>query len=320
MGRSDVQEAVWRRSETRPPPREELSYFGDQIVLVPSRDLMGQFSRSPNGRYMLVWSDADQAGGRGGFRESGEGRYLLLDDGQVIVEGGLQRLNDGKVADNGVFLLNDWLFSQSLHGKVCAFAADGRPLLAHPVAANLYNNGLSADGGFAAVHTCNAPTDDANRLMVFDLGTGVLAAKFTPEIGWADHYAFSGPDRIVRLGLRDGGQFAYSFDGVFVDRAAWLDHGLATGQLMVLEALVRDAGGRIDAALAVRMAPGLERALAQPNLHSSSRARLLRYRAEGHEAQGEAKAALAVYEEALLADPKLGVKRKISQLRKQLAD
>lgn len=298
---------------------EELEYFGDRLVRVVSRDLLGSFTRSPNGRYMLIWSDADPSGRRGGFRDSGHGRYLLLLNHRVVVEGRLERPQDGRVADSGVFLLHDWLFGEGLRGQVHAFAPDGRPLLNHPVEANLYNNGLSADGAFAAAQTCNAPSDDANRLLIFDLAQGVLIGKFTPETGWADSYTFCGHEGVVRLGLRDGGQFAYRFDGTFVDREVWLNQGLAAGEFLVLEALVRDAGGQINADLAHRMAPGLDRALKQTDLHPSLRARLLRSRAQGHEAQGDATAALAAYEAAVDADPKAGVRRKISQLRKQLS-
>lgn len=58
--------------------------------------------------------------------------------------------------------------------------------------------------------------------------------------------------------------------------------------------------------------------MAAPDLHPSYKARMLRYSAEGYEAEGDAAAALAAYEAAVQADPKLGVKRKIAQLRQQL--
>jgi hypothetical protein len=58
--------------------------------------------------------------------------------------------------------------------------------------------------------------------------------------------------------------------------------------------------------------------MANPDLHPAYKARLLRYGAEGYEADGDIAAALTAYEAAVAADPKLGVKRKIAQLRQQL--
>ncbi|MGH1558209.1 hypothetical protein ACRAWD_11235 [Caulobacter segnis] len=237
---------------------------------------------------------------------------------EVVVEGRLERPHDGKVTNDGVFLLHDWRFGQDLSGRICAFAADGRVLVDHAVEANLFNNGVSPDGAFAASQTANAPNEDGNQLFVFDLTQGVLIARFSPEIGWADSYKFNAKTRTIRLRQRDGGEFAFGFDGTFIDREAWIEHGLAAGKPMVLETLLREAGGKVDAALARRWKDGLNRAMADPDLHPAYKARMLRYSAEGYEAEGDAAAALAAYEAAVQADPKLGVKRKIAQLRQQL--
>lgn len=301
-----------------PPAQDDFKVVTRSMGRVASRNLFGAFAKSPNGRYVLVWSDADPDGSQGGQRDRGLGRYVLLEDGQIIVEGRLERPNDGKVANNGVFLLNDWMFGQNLNGRICAFAPDGRALIDQAVEANLFNNGLSPDGAYAAAQTANAPNEDGNQLFVFDLINGTLMTRFSPEIGWADLYKFDPRAKAIRLRQRDGGEFAFGFDGTFIDREAWIDHGLAAGKLMVLETLRREAGGKVDAALARRWTDGLNRAMADPDLHPSYRARLLRYRAEGHEAEGDAIAALADYEAAVQADPKLGVRRRIAQLRQQL--
>lgn len=289
------------------------------MARVRGLDLFGPFARSPNGRFALVWSDAGPGGGRGGFRHSGEGRYALLHDGRVVTEGRMERPNHGRVADNGVFLLNDWMFGEGLGGRVCAFASDGRALLAHQVEANLYNNGLSPDGDLACAQTANAPNDDSNRLLIFDIRKGELIGKFTSEIGWSDRYSFDAETRTVLLRQRGGGEYRFGFDGVFVDRETWLADGLVTGERMVLEALLRDAGGKVDATLARRWAEGLQRALGDKDMHPLDRARLLHLLAESHAELGDERAALAAYEAALRANPKLGVKRRIAQLQQQLA-
>lgn len=55
----------------------------------------------------------------------GRGGWILLDAGKVIAEGGMQRPNDGKVANNGTHVLNDWGTLETPSGTFAAFAPDG---------------------------------------------------------------------------------------------------------------------------------------------------------------------------------------------------
>src|SRR3546814_6068768 len=75
------------------------------------------------------------------------GRYVLLDGAELLVDGAMERPNDGKVADDGTFILNDWGSRDALAGTFMAFARDGRPILKRDYAANILNNGLSPAGG-----------------------------------------------------------------------------------------------------------------------------------------------------------------------------
>ena len=106
----------------------------------------------------------------------------------------MERPQDGKVADNGVFILNDWRASADLTGTFRAFSADGSQLVAQDFAANLFNNGLSADGRLAACQTSNSGDEhDSAVLTVFDLTQGKELHRFRAESAWPNSYAFS-PD------------------------------------------------------------------------------------------------------------------------------
>src|SRR2546423_1242340 len=99
---------------------------GGDFISIDSRRFYGLCSRSPTGRYTIAWSDADHSRGIAGSREAGSGRYILLDDQTVVVEDTMQRPNDGKVADSGVFILDDWGFGEGLKGTLRAFDREGR--------------------------------------------------------------------------------------------------------------------------------------------------------------------------------------------------
>jgi hypothetical protein len=288
---------------------EEYFDFGNTIHIA-SHDFFGLRARSPSGRFTLAWAD-------GGPDQSRVGRYLLLDGKRVIVDGRMPRPNDGAVTDGGVFILNDWGALETLSGTFHAFGADGKSLVSRYFAANLFNNGVAADGRFAACQTANAPGADGNLLTVFDLQAGRETACFQPESGWAKDYAFLPEKRRIRLLYHDGGAFDYDFDGAFVDRMKWLAFGLAQGNIFVIETLIAEMDGKPSPELARQVLPATDVALGKLRPDDGrTRARLLRSRGTCLEALAELKQALACYDEALSLDPRVGVKRKADALRK----
>jgi tetratricopeptide (TPR) repeat protein len=245
------------------------------------------------------------------------GRYILLDRGKIVAEGKLPRPNDGKVTDTGIFILNDWGSSESLKGVFVAFRPDGAEIVSRKFEANLYNNGLSADGSRAVCQTANAPNDDGSLLTVFDLSAGKEIGAWRPESGWARSYEFSEDGETLRLVYPERGSFAYSLDGHFIDRMKWLAAGLAIGDILTVETLLRETNNQPPPALAQQLLSALDVARASPtNTWPKVRARILKSRGICFEAIAEVGKALEAYEEALALDPKIGVKRKADQLRK----
>src|ERR1700751_4224721 len=78
--------------------------LGSKMLTIPALDFFGLYERSPNGRFRVAWRDGD--GNRGGARQDGLGHYVLIDQDRVVARGRMERPNDGKVADNGNFILN----------------------------------------------------------------------------------------------------------------------------------------------------------------------------------------------------------------------
>ncbi len=85
------------------------------MLAIPALDFFGVYRRSPNGRFNVAWRDGH--GERGGARDAVEGHYVLIDGDQIAAQGRIQRPNDGKIADNGNFILNDWRFTAELWGR-----------------------------------------------------------------------------------------------------------------------------------------------------------------------------------------------------------
>lgn len=288
--------------------------------------LFGQFRYSPNRKFILAWSDADPSGMRGGARNKGAGRFLLVQDGQrIITQGRVPRPNDGKVADNGTFIFNDWGFDTSaLKGTFCAFSATGEPLVKKKFNANLYNNGLSPDGRFAACQTCNAGAPDGNVLAVFDLDARTEICRFTPKTGWAKSYEFASDGKTLSLVYEKLGPIAYSLAGELLDESSWEAAVLAKGDLVNVAMLIGDALKQEEPDLpverAVRFLAALERISPQVKEAPSWGPVVLKLRGACFEAKGEAVQALKCYESAMTENPKIGVKRRADKLKKRLAN
>lgn len=195
--------------------------YGDSIDI----DKLGFYEslhRSENGRFILAWSDSDLKSGIGGARDKGHGRYVLLDREKIILQGKLERPNDGKVSDQGVFVLNDWMFSQDSNGTFYAFEPNGKQLIQHRCRANLDNNGISNDGQYAVCQTYYSEDEsDANKLFFFDLRNKKLVWKREPETGLAEDYHFDTERQFLYLLYDKGRSYRYNFDGNFLDAERW---------------------------------------------------------------------------------------------------
>ena len=282
-------------------------------MTVPELDLVGQRSVSPNGRYTLIWQDRGWTGDSSDPR----GRYLLLDGGSLVADARMGRPQDGKVADNGTFILNDWGDSQQLSGTFHAFRGDGSSIISHSYSANLLNNGLAPDGRLAVCQTCNAPgSADGSILTVFNLEAGTIVAAWTAESGWANDYEFPGSER-VRMLRGDRPPLDYCLYGEFVDRRLWLRDEVARGTLHVIRKAL--AEGETTTGLSLDdLRVGVRRVAATVEGDARSRADAWRLAGEIEEMAGDEAAALKAYERALALDPKVGVAKRAATLRKRL--
>jgi hypothetical protein len=237
-----VEHGSFKKAPERQPAVQVLD-FGSRMLSVPGLDFIGLYEPSPNGRFRVAWRDGD--GNHSGARERGQGAYVLIDVDRVVAHGRMQRPNDGKVADNGNFILNDWRFTAELAGTFWAFRPDGSVILSKQFDANLFNNGLADDGALAACHTCNSSSEtDSAILTLFDLDGAKELTRFRAESGWPSTYRFSKSPSTVVLGYsNDGGDFAYGLDGAFLDREAWIAARLKAGDLYLIRSLFQQADG-----------------------------------------------------------------------------
>jgi len=294
---------------------------GLNSIDIPSRRFHGVCQSSPNGRYTVAWRDSNDEGTRGGARSEGSGRYLLLAGEAIAAEGRMERPNDGKVADNGTFILNDWqFFTNETRGTFCAFRANGAEILRRTFKANLFNNGLSSDGRYACCQTCNSSDEsDSSVLTIFDLEKGAEVASWRPESGWAEGYSFSDDGQHILLSYLHRPPLRYTLKGDFLDRNCWIDWALDQGDLHMIHQLIKETNPKPQGTFARRLIESADKALSAARTDDrGTRAWALKLKGTCLDGLEEYSAALLCYEEGLALNPKLGVKRRVEQLRKKL--
>lgn len=287
------------------------------FVRITEKDFFGQAVHSPNGRFLLAWRDQSHLVEADGSRRVELGRFLLYEGPELRAEGVLDRPHDGKVADNGRFILNDWGKSGELAGTFHAFEPDGTAILSRAFAANLSNNGLAPDGSKAVCQTCNAPNSpDSSILTVFDLEKAREIYAWDPRSGWASSYSFPAGGEEIALSYTHGGTYRYALDGTFLEEARWTSDQLREGVIYVAKDLLAAHGAALPAELAADMVAGFEARLAGGGLEGCDRAQVLKLFGQCRETQGDAAEALRLYENALALDPKVGLKRRVEQMRR----
>lgn len=293
----------------------DIDEFSHGLVSITALDFIGHQAKSPNGRYRLIWADRSPDGLRGGNRETGHGSWSLLRDDRIVTSGKLERPQEGKVTDNGIFILHDWMFGQGLHGRFVAYDPEGQRLVEQQFAANLMSNSLSPDGRYAICQTANAPgSSDSCRYFLFDLGASKEIARWEVETGWAERYDWDCDAGRVFICMKEGERVAYDFTGKMVDRKGWQLGRIAAGDLGVIKKVVTSQEA-LDDDMRDHLKTGLARAARDGEIWSQARA--FRLLGELHESEGDPDEAIKAYDDALTIDPKVGVARRVEKLRKE---
>lgn len=282
----------------------------------------GLYSLSKSKKWAISWRDSDPAAGRGGHRESGYGEYVLADlIGDVVsAQGQIQRPNNGSVADNGSFCLEDWHFGSSLSGTFSVFDRAGNPILKKELTANIFGSGISKNGKLAYCATANSKTEHGYKVMLFDLERGEQLFCVTPGTQGLETYIFDEERKLLIADVKGIGKFRYDSSGNFVDAnnldQANLDSFDYSRIIRAAEKILGEPHLSNE-----RAAETLEAVIRAKSLGADSntawKPNALKVQGLAHEILGQTHEAIEVYEEAITLNPKIGVKRRLDALKKK---
>ncbi len=299
----------------------EYHWVGDGIAT----DSDGQTwvaASSPDGRWAILTRDADDSGDHVGYRSAGPGRYRLVEGSTTRCEGRLLRPNDAKVANDGTFIVADWLFTDELAGRVCIFDMAGTPILDESYGANVLATCLSDDGRFGAVHLASSPDrpDFDELAVVWDLVTPVLLWSKQLEGGRAEAMVIDSTAGLLQAESKRIGWVDYDLRTGATDPRAVLEAILRTGNGFEILDLVQDevASGPVDRTRAGDLITYCQTAAGKLHDYPNHEARALSIAGEIAEARGDLQAALGLWDRALAIDPKVGVATRAKALRASL--
>ena len=310
-----------------PLPSSRNAELDGKWLTLNRPSFFGKAHTSPDERWIVACNDSDGKG-HGGFRTKGNGRVILVDylSDKIMHElTCFARPVDAVVSDSGDYIVHDAGFGSALRGNVIAINTDGDEVYRRHYRANIFNIGLSRCGRYAAVQTANADNKDGNILEVLDLQNGSKVFSDCPVGGWADGYLFDtnadGELSQFRVNLRDLGYFRYSSTGEFLDgealQEAQLDKGDYATKIRAAQELLKTNSSEDSARRALSVT---DTALSQGADDRYDWGALAhRVRGESFELLGQLPDALEAYEQALLMNPKVGVQRRATVLRKKLS-
>ncbi|HEX7320326.1 MAG TPA: hypothetical protein VF399_08215 [bacterium] len=193
-------------------PNVKLSFMGD-FVTIDNINFIGQFSYSKNKQYMIAWADANLNGDMIGHRDSGNGRIVILQNDKILlIDDKIQRPNDCKISNSGIYIVNDWLFTSDLQGIFYVKDIKGNIVFSYRLHANLLNNGIDSNGNFCVFCSLDSDHEDGDKLFIINIKDASIINKFRPQVSRADSYEINSKEKTVSL-IISNDRIKYSFEG-----------------------------------------------------------------------------------------------------------
>jgi len=146
-----------------------------------------------------------------GNREVVPGVVVYINNDELKVINGIQRPNDVMVAENGNFIINDWMSSKELNGTFYAINSELKILLKKKFNSNLGKNAISENGEYALLETLVSKSEDGNSIFFFDLKNSELLWRKTREYGNIKEFTLDTSNRVLKINYLNNRISNYNF-------------------------------------------------------------------------------------------------------------
>jgi hypothetical protein len=270
--------------------------------------------KSKNNNFLLGYNDQYFDGNH----KTVDGETVFVNENELFLINELKRPNDGKIAENGNFIINDWMGS-NLSGTFYAFNSDAKIIFKRKFNSNLGNTAISDNGQYAALETYHSESDDSDKIFFFDLNNKTILWERKRDLGNIKRFKFD--SNMLTVFYDDNNlSYRYNFQGVLVDQDKFEKERLLYANGYELFNIAKEKMDKLDyenndLSDYDEVLSFLERS-SKENISDYTKARVYRTIGEIYYNYNKTEEALENFEKALHYGPKVGIKRLYDKLNK----
>jgi hypothetical protein len=303
---------------SKPTKSSDISIsYSDKFLRIWAVDFFGPYTKSPGGKYIVGWQDADyERGSRGGYRESGFGRVILVSGNKILFQVDMARPCEAVVSEKGIVAIHDIGFGEKPRGTFYILDQDGKKLVEYHINASFPDCGISSQSELAWISTGN------HQILIFSVSPPEFLFEIE-DIDLPDSVSVQGAEILVTFrGISrryDRSGRLLNPDEIEITELKWL---LQTGDSYRLERkaveLLKNGDSEPLPPEAIKTIQSLLEKAIYREPEAWNKAKLHRKLGELTESQGDQVEALKQYTLAIEYDPKVGCKRALARLEKAL--
>lgn len=271
----------------------------------------GSNEYSPNKNYCVTYCD--------GYYENElwkNGNLALIKEMSLLFKKEIQRPNNCYVSNDGFVICCDWQNSNELTGMFLIFDTAGKQIFARKTSANLGACAISDNSKIALFETYNSDTEDSNSIFIVDIEQKKIIHKFERPASF--NTAFIDTDKkLVKLKDHRGFIFEINFSGQQINRDDYEKQIISKGSVRDCLSLYFEKPNEVkfkDEKYLELLTKGLTDSNAS---YSFGKDRIYRMIGEYYDANGDIERTIENWNKAMQINPKIGVKRKLDNLKRK---
>ncbi|MFU2192201.1 zinc ribbon domain-containing protein [Methanobacterium sp. MZD130B] len=276
--------------------------------------------QSKDNKFILAYNDSHYDL-RDGTKKLIKGKTIFINQNKLFLISSLTRPNDGKLAENGNFIINDWIsFEHELSGIFYAFNSQAEVLIEKKFNSNLGGNGISKSGHYGVVETLFSNSDDQNKIFFFDLDNRKLLWERERDAGNIKKFEFDENENSLLISYEKSGKYRYSFKGEFIDKDKFIKERVLYANGYELFDIAKEKMDDLDYQTShfsdYKEILSILDTASNKDVSPHTKARIHRMIGEIYYNYNKTDLALFNLEKAISYNPKVGVKRLYDKLKK----